>query len=476
MNEEVSRYWGLTMIILQLFLLLLCLNDCQCKPLNYLRGSASSTERRLNVFLPLISPDTAPQPFLPLLAPSPLAPLTNATIPKLSGLCMFNFLAIQSLMSTTSTDCHAFFAPLLANFICCPQLEATLAILVGQSSKVTNALALNGTVSKYCLSDIEHILVGLGAENNLGEICSMHPSNLTEGSCPVTDINEFESLVESSKLLHACEKIDPVNECCEQVCQSAILEAANRLALKASKVLSIESSNSLPRHSNRVSDCKHVVLRWLASKLDPSHAKEVLRGLSNCNVNKADVIDLCFFSYHFSFLSLRLSPVFLEMRHVLKSCGNIISNKEECCNSMESYISHLQKQSLITNLQALDCATTLGMKLQKSNITMDVYSLCHVTLKDFSLQFAKQESGCLLPSLPSDATLDKYTGISFICDLNDNIPASWPSSSQLSASSCNKTVRIPELPSAVTSAQNGLYHEDAITNLVAITLLVWLSW
>ncbi|KAJ8751120.1 hypothetical protein K2173_016301 [Erythroxylum novogranatense] len=141
-------------------------------------------------------------------------------------------------------------------------------------------------------------------------------------------------------------------------------DTAPRLALKASEVLSIESSNSLPGHSNRISDCKHVVLRWLAGKLDPSHAKEVLRGLSNCNVNKGE--------------------------HVLKSCGNIISNKEECCNSMESYISHLQKQSLITNLQALDCATTLGMKLQKSNITMDVYSLCHITLIDFSLQVAKE--------------------------------------------------------------------------------------
>lgn len=53
---------------------------------------------------------------------------------------------------------------------------------------------------------------------------------------------------------------------------------------------------------------------------------------------------------------------------------------------MESYVSHLQKQSFITNLQALDCAETLAMKLKKSNITEDVYSLCHVSLKDFSLQ------------------------------------------------------------------------------------------
>jgi len=49
-------------------------------------------------------------------------------------------------------------------------------------------------------------------------------------------------------------------------------------------------------------------------------------------------------------------------------------------------VSHLQKQSFITNLQALDCAETLAMKLKKSNVADDVYSLCHISLKDFSLQ------------------------------------------------------------------------------------------
>ncbi|KAE8670549.1 hypothetical protein F3Y22_tig00112124pilonHSYRG00004 [Hibiscus syriacus] len=84
------------------------------------------------------------------------------------------------------------------------------------------------------------------------------------------------------------------------------------------------------------------------------------------------------------------------------------------------------------------------------------------------LRFGKDyaPSGCLLPSLPSDATLDKFLGISFICDLNDNVPAQWPSRSLLTASSCNKTVRIPALPAA-TNAQNGLY-----TEYVAVYLLV----
>lgn len=49
------------------------------------------------------------------------------------------------------------------------------------------------------------------------------------------------------------------------------------------------------------------------------------------------------------------------------------------------------------------------------------------------------ESGCLLPSMPSDVIFDQYSGISFLCDLNDNIPAPWPSTSQLPAQSCNKS-------------------------------------
>ncbi|KAL3576081.1 hypothetical protein D5086_021364 [Populus alba] len=443
MNEGVSLKLklSLSMVFVEVLLLISSLNECHCSPFNDF-GGPLSTDRRVDGFLPEISPNSAPQPLLPLLAPTPLAPFTNSTVPKLSGQCTLNFTAAQSLMSTTSIDCWSVFAPLLANVICCPQLEATLAILVGQSSKDTNALALNGTVSKYCLSDIEQILAGQGAAANVNKICSIHPSNLTEGACPVKDVNEFEGTVDSSKLLAACESIDPVKECCNQVCQNAILEAATKIALKGSEVLSIAGSRGLTEQSTKVVDCKQIVLRWLAGKLDHSRAKEVLRGLSNCQVNNVCPL------------------VFPDMRHVAKGCGNGISNKTECCSAMESYVSHLQKQSLVTNLQALNCATTLGMKLQRSNITKDVYSLCHITLKDFSLQVAIQESGCLLPSLPSDATFDQYSGISFICDLNDNIPAPWPSTSQLSAS-CNKTIKIPALPAAA-NAQSGLYNEDAI--------------
>ncbi|XP_040362893.1 uncharacterized GPI-anchored protein At1g61900 isoform X2 [Rosa chinensis] len=408
--------------------------------------------------LPMISPTAAPKPFLPLLAPSPLAPFTNITVPKISGQCMLNFTASESLMSTTAIDCWSVFAPLLANVICCPQLEATITILIGQSSKYTNVLALNGTAAKYCLSDIKQILVSQGANDTLAQICSVRSTDLTDASCPIIDVTEFEETVDTSKLVAACEKIDPVKECCAQTCQNAILEAATRIASKTSDLLSTDGGHAvLPDHISRVNDCKNIVLRWLASKLNPSHAKEVLRGLSNCKINKVCPL------------------VFPNMKHVALGCGDEISNQTACCTAMDSYVSHLQKQSFITNLQALDCAASLGMKLRKSNITKDVYSLCHISLKDFSLQVGSQASGCLLPSLPSDAIFES-SGVSFLCDLNDNIPAPWPTSSQGAASTCSKGVKIPALPAAA-SAERGNYNDVVMLSLLvafAMALLMFM--
>ncbi|VVA21611.1 PREDICTED: GPI-anchored [Prunus dulcis] len=452
----VSLFWGKEIegmketvslkLTIHIFMLFLCLHICCGSTLTYHKDPVLTIKQE-DSMLPMISPTGTPQPFLPLLAPSPLAPFTNTTVPKLSGLCTLNFSVAESLMSVTSVDCWSVFAPLLANVICCPQLEATLTILIGQSSKETNVLALNGTVAKHCLSDIEQILVGQGANDSLAQICSVHSSNLTYASCPVIDVNEFEDTVDTSKLLAACEKIDPVKECCAQTCQNAILEAATRIASKASDLLSTDGAHDiLPDGVSKVNDCKNIVLRWLASKLNPSHAKEVLRGLSNCKINKVCPL------------------VFPNMKHVSMGCGNGISNQTACCTAMESYVSHLQKQSFITNLQALDCAASLGMKLRKSNITENVYSLCHISLKDFSLQVGNQVSGCLLPSLPSDATFDS-SGVSFLCDLNDNIPAPWPTSSQGAGSSCSKNVKIPALPAAA-SAESGLYNDDVMLSLL----------
>ncbi|KAK4491936.1 hypothetical protein RD792_002718, partial [Penstemon davidsonii] len=324
-------------------------------------GTSELANRREDELLPYASPTAS------LLAPSPLTPFKNSTIPKLSGHCVLNFTALSSMMHVTATDCMSGFAPLLANVVCCPQLEATLVILIGHLSKYTNTLALNGTLASHCLSDFEQILVGQGADDSLAKICSIHSSNLTEGSCPVSDVAEFESTVDSSNLVAACEKIDTVNECCEQVCQNAILEASRKLAQKAYNLTSLDGSHVLFDHTTMINDCKSIVIRWLGSKLEPSHAKEVFRGLSNCRINKALIFS-------------------------------------------------------------------------------------------FSLFFLDIESGCLLPSLPSDVVFDRLAGVSFLCDLNDNIPAPWPATSQLPASTCNKTVKIPALPAAASGESNLLLH------------------
>ncbi|KAG9133239.1 hypothetical protein Leryth_021952 [Lithospermum erythrorhizon] len=406
--------------------------------------------------LPEITPNSAPLPLIPFLAPSPLTPFTNRSVPKLSGLCSLKFGEVESLMSTTAMDCLASFAPYLANTICCPQLDATLIILIGQSSKDTNTLALNGTHAKHCLSDFEQILVGHGSNNTLSQICPIHPSNLTEGSCPVYNVSELEASVDSSSLLAACGKINVVNECCEQVCQNTISLAAKMLALKAYGLLGIDGTHSLADHSSRVNDCKGIVLRWLASKLDPSRAKEVLRGLSNCKIN--EVCPLAFPS---------MSPV-------IKDCENLAGNFTPCCHALESYMSFFQNQSFTTNLQALNCAASLGTKLQKANITKNVYELCRISLRDFSLQAGPVEKGCLLPSSPSDLVFDESTGVSFVCDLNDNIAAPWPSSDQIPASICNKTIKIPALPAAASgqTSQYALGYGSLMRVGIAVLALV----
>ncbi|XP_022933208.1 uncharacterized GPI-anchored protein At1g61900 [Cucurbita moschata] len=438
-------------VLLHTLLLLLYFHETSCIPSTSPTRHLSN-EKPMDDMYPEIAPSGNPKPFLPLLAPSPLAPFTNTTVPNLSGQCLLNFSATETLMGVTAMDCWAPFAKQMANVICCPQLEATLAILIGQSSKDTNVLALNGTLAEYCLSDIEQILVGQGANERLKHICRVHPANLTEGSCPAKDVSEFETTVDTSKLLAACNKIDPVKECCNAICQNAISEAATKLAMISTDFLGMPGSQVLPEQSARVRDCKTIVLRWLASKLHPANAKEVLRVLSNCNVNKVCPLE------------------FPDMKYVADACGNAISNKTGCCLAMESYVTHLQKQSLVTNLQALDCATSLEMKLRKSNITKNVYDLCHISLKDFSLQVGNQEFGCLLPSLPSDAIFDPSSGISFVCDLNDHIPAPWSSSTQMTASSCNKTIKIPALPAAA-SAQSGLYN-DGVVHVLLIAISV----
>ncbi|KAK9092068.1 hypothetical protein Syun_026979 [Stephania yunnanensis] len=435
--------------LLMLFLLMLCLHESNCNPSEYQQDQGSAlSESSIEPILPAASPSVEPQPFLPSLAPSPLTPFTNKSVPRLSGLCKLNFSAAESMISITSVDCLANFAPYLANVMCCPQLQATIEVLLGQTSKETGFLALDGTLAKHCLSDVEQILASRGASDDLQHLCSIHPSKLTEASCPIRDVKDFESSVDSSKLLMACEKIDLVNECCTQRCQNAISEAAKKIALSGYGVSSMDGAHNINEQGSRIDDCESIVRRWLALKLELSTSKKVLRGISNCKLNQDCPL------------------TFPDIHHVSTNCGSKANNVTACCISVDKYVSHLQKQSFTTNLQALNCASSLGVKLQKANITKNLYNVCHVSLKDFSLQ----ESGCLLPSLPSDATFDLSSGISFVCDLNDNIAAPWPSTNQLPGSSCNKTTKLPALPAAA-SGQSGPHGKWPAFTLLFTALL-----
>ncbi|XBI55384.1 hypothetical protein VPH35_037219 [Triticum aestivum] len=243
-------------------------------------------------------------------------------------------------MTTTAVDCFASFAPFLANVICCPQLQATLTILIGQSSKQTGSLALDPTLANYCLSDVQQLLMSQGASDNLHSICSVHLSNATEGSCPVSTVDAFESVVDSSKLLEACRKVDPVNECCSQTCQSAISDAARKIS---SKDAALTSDTASPK----VDSCRNVVLRWLSSRLEPSSATKMLRQISNCNVNGGTYIQTnnllkCELSSHqsvdFTLLErlhtfMSLSCLFFEKEviprplHQNDACGHLINKQ-----------------------------------------------------------------------------------------------------------------------------------------------------
>lgn len=75
--------------------------------------------------------------------------------------------------------------------------------------------------------------------------------------------------------------------------------------------------------------------------------------------------------------------------------------------------------------------------------------------------FCDVESGCLLPSLPSDVVFDQSAGVSFLCDLNDNIPAPWPATSQLPASSCNKSM----LALCFIKIFEGCFSSELLTNI-----------
>lgn len=86
------------------------------------------------------------------------------------------------MISITATDCWASFAPFLAIVRMMFQFDATIVIIIGQSSKYSKRLALNKTHAKQCLSDVEKILESQG------------PNGISKRSVPFTQRTSQNSL------------------------------------------------------------------------------------------------------------------------------------------------------------------------------------------------------------------------------------------------------------------------------------------
>ncbi|WOH15146.1 hypothetical protein DCAR_0934683 [Daucus carota subsp. sativus] len=372
--------------------------------------------------------------------------------PVLTGRCPVNFSAISTIMERTASDCSQPLASIVGNVVCCPQLSSLLRIFQGYYSQGTDSLVLQNAVADDCFKDVISILASRGANSSVPSICSIKSSNLTGGTCPVKDVTTFEGRVNTSKLLEACSRVDPLKECCRSVCQPAIMEAALQLSLSSNdNKNSVASEESM--HIDALNDCKGVVYSWLSKKLSPDNANKAYRILSACKVNKVCPLE------------------FTQPSEVIKSCRNVAA-PSPCCSSLNSYISGIQKQMLITNRQAIICATVFGSMLKKAGVLTDLYELCDVDLKDFSIQVYGLQ-GCLLKSLPVDVEYDNSTGISFTCDLTDNIAAPWPLSTSISSLSlCAPEMSLPALP---TSVRNNGFHGAGLHLLVTIFLIFVVS-
>ncbi|KAJ6833226.1 putative GPI-anchored protein [Iris pallida] len=359
--------------------------------------------------------------------------------PILTGRCPLNFSSISSIMDKTASDCSAPLAVLVGNVICCPQVKSLLHIFQGAYSSESDVLVLQQAAADDCFSDIVSILASKGANSSTPSLCSVKSSNLTGGSCPVKNVKSFENIVNTSKLLDACSTVDPLKECCRPLCQPAIMEAAVRISSKEAGFLDNSDIPGATADINAVNDCKSVVYAWLSRNLSAEVANTAFRLLSGCKINQVCPLK------------------FEEPSTVIKECRDMAAPNPSCCTSLNSYISTIQKQMLITNKQAINCATLFGSMLQKGGVTTNIYELCDVDLKDFSLQ-AYGQQGCLLRSLPADVVFDNITGFSFTCDLSDNIAAPWPSSSSMSSLSlCAPEMSLPALPVPHISRSSGNY-------------------
>lgn len=398
-----------------------------------LRHKLSSSELASSpdngIFQPIaISPAVIPLDPFPDPAESlpPMYPILPTTYnPVLTGKCPVNLSELSSILEKTALDCARPFTAFVGNVICCPQFSSLLKIFKGYYSIKSNELVLKNATATDCFSDIVSTLASRRANSSIPSLCSAKPSNLTGESCPVKELSTFENTVNTSKLLESCSSVDPLKECCRPICQPAIMEAA----LKLSAVQTLSGNNGDFGGPNAVNDCKDVVYSWISRKLPLDAANTAFRILSACKVNK-------------------VCPLNLEQpSEVIKACKNVAAPSPSCCSSLNSYIGRIQKQMLITNKQAIICSTLLGSILQKGGVITNVYELCDVDLKDFSLQAFEQ--GCLLRSLPVDMVYYNVTGLGFSCDLNGNIVVPWPSSSSITTFSlCAPEMSLPALPTS----------------------------
>ncbi|ONK77273.1 uncharacterized protein A4U43_C02F4850 [Asparagus officinalis] len=410
----------------------------------------------IGLFDPIeISPAVVPRNPYPVEPISPMYPSFPGTYePILTGKCPINFSTISNIIDKTASDCSAPLAALVGNVICCPQVNSLLHIFLGSYSGQSDALVLEQAVADDCFLDIISILASRGANSSIPTLCSVKTSNLTGGSCPVKDVASFEKIVNTSKLLESCSTVDPLKECCRPLCQPAIMEAAMHISSNGSSSL---DSSGIPGSSagiDSVNDCKAVVYAWLSRELSSEDANTAFRLLSNCKVNKVCPLK------------------FEDPSSVIKECRALAAPNPSCCTSLNAYIATIQKQMLITNRQAINCATLFGSMLQKGGVMTNIYELCDVDLKDFSLQ-AYGQQGCLLRSLPADVIFDNSTGFSFTCDLSDNIAAPWPSSSSISSLSlCAPEMSLPAMPGPQMSGGSGNGHRAARSLVLVFLYLV----
>ncbi|KAG9149370.1 hypothetical protein Leryth_003340 [Lithospermum erythrorhizon] len=406
-----------------------------------LRPELTASPPSIGMFEPIeISPAVIPRNPIPDDSLPPMYPSFPTTYnPVLTGRCPVNFSAISSIIEKTASDCSRVLAPVVGNVICCPQFSSLLHIFQGFYSTSSDKLVLQNAVAEDCFTDIISILASRGANSSISSMCSTKSSNLTGGSCPVKDVSTFEKSVNTSKLLQACSTVDPLKECCRPVCQPSIMEAAVKISTENSVLRDNKNIIGSPASIGSLNDCKGVVFSWLSRKLPSEDANSAFRVLSSCKVNKA--------------CPLHFDPP----SEVIKACRNVGAPNPSCCSSLNTYISTIQKQMLITNRQAIMCATLFGSMLQKGGVMTNVYDLCDVDLSDFSLQ-AYGQQGCLLRSLPeADVVYDNSTGYSFTCDLSNNIAAPWPSSSSVtSLSLCAPEMSLPALPTSETLKNIGI--------------------